>query len=164
MNPAALRARAPELYKVRLTTTKGDVEIEVHRDWAPLGADRFYNLVKNGYFTNAAFFRVMPNFIVQFGMAANPAIGKVWQDAHIKDDPRTQSNKRGYVVFATAGPNTRSNQLFINLDGQCISRLPGILAVRSGNRGHGRGGPDLFRLRRYSRPGTDPGAGQGVPG
>ncbi len=115
MNPAALRAKAPELYKVRLNTTKGDVEIEVHRAWAPLGADRFYNLAKNGYFSNAAFFRVMPNFIVQFGMAANPAIGKVWQDAHIKDDPRTQSNKRGYVVFATAGPNTRSNQLFINL-------------------------------------------------
>ncbi len=115
MNPAALRAKAPELFKVRLATTKGDIVIEVHRDWAPLGADRFYNLVRNGYFTNAAFFRVLPDFIVQFGMAANPAVGKVWQDARIKDDPRTQSNKRGYVVFATAGPNTRSNQFFINL-------------------------------------------------
>jgi peptidyl-prolyl cis-trans isomerase A (cyclophilin A) len=115
MNPAALKAVAPELYRVKLTTTKGDVVVEVHRDWAPLGADRFYNLVRNRFFTDAAFFRVVPNFVVQFGLSANPAVNKVWQSANIKDDPVKQSNKRGMVVFATAGPNTRTTQLFINL-------------------------------------------------
>jgi peptidyl-prolyl cis-trans isomerase A (cyclophilin A) len=115
LNPAGLRAKAPELFKVKLTTTKGDIDIEVHRAWAPLGTDRFYNLVRNRYFTGAAFFRVVPNFIVQFGMSPDPAVGKVWQNANIKDDPRTQTNKRSYVVFATAGPNTRTTQLFINL-------------------------------------------------
>lgn len=116
MNPASLRAKAPELFKVQFTTTKGDIIAEVHRDWAPLGADRFYNLVKNGFFTNAAFFRVVPNFVIQFGLNANPAINKVWENASIKDDPVKQSNMRGMLVFATAGPNTRTTQLFINLN------------------------------------------------
>jgi len=125
MNPAALKAVAPELYRVKFTTTHGDFVVEVHRDWAPLGADRFYNLVKNRFFTDNAFFRVVPNFIVQFGLPADPAVGAVWQHANIKDDPVKQSNKRATVVFATAGPNTRTTQLFINfkdngasLDGQ----------------------------------------------
>ena len=125
MNPAALKAVAPALYRVKFTTTHGDFVVEVHRDWAPLGADRFYNLVKNRFFTDNAFFRVVPNFIVQFGLPADPAVGAVWQHANIKDDPVKQSNKRGTVVFATAGPNTRTTQLFINfkdngasLDGQ----------------------------------------------
>ena len=116
MNPASLRAKAPELFKVQLTTTKGDIIAEVHRDWAPLGADRFYNLVKNGFFTNAAFFRVVPNFVIQFGLNANPNINKAWEHATIKDDPVMQSNTRGMLVFATAGPNTRTTQLFINLN------------------------------------------------
>ncbi len=114
LNPASLRAKAPELYKAQFTTTRGDFVVEVHRAWAPLGADRFYNLVKNGYFTNAAFFRVVPGFIVQFGLNANPAVNKVWMNANIKDDPVMGSNKRGTLVFATAGPNTRTTQLFIN--------------------------------------------------
>src|ERR1700722_9078358 len=114
MNPASLHAKAPEIFKAQFTTTKGDFVVEVHRDWAPLGADRFYNLVKNGYFTNAAFFRVVPGFIVQFGLNANPAVNKVWMNANIKDDPVMGSNKRGTLVFATAGPNTRTTQLFIN--------------------------------------------------
>jgi peptidyl-prolyl cis-trans isomerase A (cyclophilin A) len=114
MNPASLHAKAPELYKAQFTTTRGDFVVEVHREWAPLGADRFYNLVKNGYFTNAAFFRVVPGFIVQFGLNANPAVNKVWMNANIKDDPVMGSNKRGTLVFATAGPNTRTTQLFIN--------------------------------------------------
>lgn len=114
LNPASLHAKAPELYKAQFTTTRGDFVVEVHRDWAPLGADRFYNLVKNGYFTNAAFFRVVPGFIVQFGLNANPAVNKVWMNANIKDDPVMGSNKRGTLVFATAGPNTRTTQLFIN--------------------------------------------------
>ena len=80
--PASLHARAPELYRAQFTTTKGDFIVEVHRDWAPLGADRFYNLVRHGFFTNAAFFRVVPGFVVQFGLSASPAINKVW--AHAK--------------------------------------------------------------------------------
>jgi peptidyl-prolyl cis-trans isomerase A (cyclophilin A) len=114
LNPASMHAKAPELYKAQFTTTRGDFVVEVHREWAPLGADRFYNLVKNGYFTNAAFFRVVPGFIVQFGLNANPAVNKVWMNANIKDDPVMGSNKRGTLVFATAGPNTRTTQLFIN--------------------------------------------------
>jgi len=114
LNPASLRARAPLLFNVLFTTTKGDFTVQVHRDWAPLGADRFYNLVRNGYFTNAAFFRVLPGFVVQFGLSANPQVNKAWEDAKIKDDPVMGSNTRGTVVFATAGPNTRTTQLFIN--------------------------------------------------
>ncbi|HTW66314.1 MAG TPA: peptidylprolyl isomerase [Bryobacteraceae bacterium] len=114
LNPASLHARAPELFRAQFTTTKGDFIVEVHRDWAPLGADRFYNLVKYGFFTNAAFFRVLPGFVAQFGLSANPAINKAWEHASIKDDPVKEGNKRGNVVFATAGPNTRTTQLFIN--------------------------------------------------
>jgi len=114
LNPAALNAKAPALFKAQFTTTKGDFVVEVHRDWAPLGADRFYNLVKNGFFTNAPFFRVVPGFIVQFGLNADPAVNKVWEHAAIKDDPVMGSNTRGMLVFATAGPNTRTTQLFIN--------------------------------------------------
>ena len=114
LTPASLHAKAPEVYKAQFTTTRGDFVVEVHRASAPLGADRFYNLVKNGYFTNAAFFRVVPGFIVQFGLNANPAVNKVWMNANIKDDPVMGTNKRGTVVFATAGPNTRTTQLFIN--------------------------------------------------
>jgi peptidyl-prolyl cis-trans isomerase A (cyclophilin A) len=116
MSPATLKAKAPDVFKAQFTTTKGDFVVEVHRDWAPLGADRFYNLVKNGYFTNAAFFRVVPGFVVQFGLNASPAINQIWQHANIKDDPVKQSNKRGTIVFATAGPNTRTTQLFINFN------------------------------------------------
>jgi len=118
LNPASLHAKAPELFKAVFTTAKGDIVVEVHRDWAPLGADRFYNLVKNGFFTNAAFFRVVVSprpFIVQFGLNANPAVNKAWEHATIKDDPVMGSNSRGMLVFATAGPSTRTTQLFINL-------------------------------------------------
>jgi peptidyl-prolyl cis-trans isomerase A (cyclophilin A) len=114
LDPASLKAKAPADFKVKFTTTAGDFTVEVHRDWAPLGADRFYNLVRDGYFTNVAFFRVVPGFVVQFGLSADPALNKVWNTATIKDDPVAQSNKRGSLVFATAGPNTRTTQLFIN--------------------------------------------------
>jgi len=114
LNPASLTARAPADFKAKFSTTAGDFVVEVHREWAPLGADRFYNLVRNGYFTNAAFFRVVPGFVVQFGLSADPAVNKVWDNAKIKDDPVVQSNKPGSLVFATAGPNTRTTQLFIN--------------------------------------------------
>lgn len=115
LHPATLTAKAPETYEVKFVTTKGDFVVEVHRNWAPIGADRFYNLVKHHFFTDAPFFRVIPGFIVQFGLSANPAVNRVWQGANIKDDPVTQSNKPGTLTFATAGPHTRTTQLFINL-------------------------------------------------
>ena len=115
MNPSSLKAKAPALYKVEFTTTKGNIVIEIHRDWAPVGADRFYNLVRAGFFTDVAFFRVVPNFIVQFGLGPNPAVNKVWEKASIRDDVVKESNKRGTLTFATAGPDTRTTQLFINL-------------------------------------------------
>jgi len=114
LKPVTLKAQAPPIYKAKFSTTTGDFVVEVHRDWAPLGADRFYNLVRNGYFTNAAFFRVLPGFVVQFGLNASPAINKAWHDATIQDDPVVQHNTRGALVFASAGPNTRTTQLFIN--------------------------------------------------
>ena len=123
-NPAALNEQAPATYKARLDTTKGPFVVEVTREWAPVGADRFYNLVKNGFYDDTRFFRVVPNFMVQFGINGTPAIQGVWRDARIKDDPVKQSNKRGYITFATAGPGTRTSQVFINfkdnggLDGQ----------------------------------------------
>jgi peptidyl-prolyl cis-trans isomerase A (cyclophilin A) len=114
LHPSTLTAKAPETYEVKFTTTKGDFVVEVTRAWAPVGADRFYNLVKHGFFTDAAFFRNVPGFIVQFGLSADPAINKVWQSANIKDDSAKQSNSVGTITFATAGPNTRTTQLFIN--------------------------------------------------
>ena len=97
-----------------MDTSKGAFVIEVHRDWAPRGADRFYNLVKNGFYNDVRFFRVIPGFMAQFGIHGNPEIAKAWTTARINDDPVKESNKRGYVTFATAGPNTRTTQLFIN--------------------------------------------------
>lgn len=151
MNPASLKATAPDVYKAKFTTTKGDFVIEVHRAWAPLGADRFYNLVKNGFFDDAAFFRVLPGFMAQFGINAKPAINKVWDKATITDDPVTQSNKRGYVSFATAGPNTRTTQVFINfgdnsrLDGQGFAPFgmvtEGMDVVDKLYSGYGEGAP-----------------------
>src|ERR1035438_2070293 len=116
LNPALLKAKAPDLYKATFTTTKGDIVIEVHRDWAPNGADRLYNLVKNGFFTDVSFFRAIQGFMVQFGLSPSPAITKAWHTATLKDDPVKQSNKRGYVTFAmTSQPNSRTTQMFINL-------------------------------------------------
>jgi len=115
LTPASFRATAPPLYRVKFTTTHGDFVVEVHRDWAPLGADRFYNMVRSRYLVNSSFYRFHPGFIVQFGMAADPAVNGAWEKAPIKDDPVKQSNKKGTIVFATAGPNTRTTQLFINL-------------------------------------------------
>jgi peptidyl-prolyl cis-trans isomerase A (cyclophilin A) len=114
LSPAAYKAKAPETYRAKFTTSKGDFVVEVTRAWAPLGADRFYNLVKGGYFDGAPLYRVISNFMVQFGFSPNPAVSKAWDKATIKDDPVKQSNKRGYITFATAGPNTRTTQVFIN--------------------------------------------------
>jgi peptidyl-prolyl cis-trans isomerase A (cyclophilin A) len=114
LKPATLNAKAPETYQVKFDTTRGEFTVTVTRAWSPLGADRFYNLVKHHYFDGARFFRVLPGFVAQFGLSAQPAVNAAWEKATIKDDPRSQSNKRGTLVFATAGSNTRTTQLFIN--------------------------------------------------
>jgi peptidyl-prolyl cis-trans isomerase A (cyclophilin A) len=115
LQPATLKAQAPETFKVKFTTTAGDITIQVTRAWAPLGADRFYNLAKHHFFDGASFFRIVSGFVVQFGLSANPNVSKAWDQAKIKDDPVQQSNHRGYLTFATSGDNTRTTQLFINL-------------------------------------------------
>lgn len=114
-NPASLKETAPETFKVKVTTAKGDFVLQVNRSWSPLGADRFYNLVRAGFFTDAYFFRIVKGFVTQFGIHSNPAISKAWRAANIPDDPVRESNKRGTLSFATAGPNTRTTQIFINL-------------------------------------------------
>lgn len=101
-------------YRVRFDTSKGPVVVEVHPDWAPIGAKRFEELVKAGYFDGARFFRVAPNFVIQFGLAANPALTKKW-DKPIKDDAVAHTNSLGTLAFATMGPETRTTQIFINL-------------------------------------------------
>jgi peptidyl-prolyl cis-trans isomerase A (cyclophilin A) len=107
---------APAEYKVKLETTKGDVIIQVHRDWAPLGADHFYQLVTKGYYDNNAFFRVLKGYIVQFGMNGDPKVTARW-NTPIKDDPHNMSNKVGTVTFAKTGrPDSRTTHIFINLD------------------------------------------------
>lgn len=107
---------APAVYRVKFTTSKGDIVIEVTRAWAPLGADRFYSLVRSGFFTGAPFFRVMPGFMAQFGINPKPEVNKTWEARSLNDDPKPyQSNKRGTLTFATTGrPNSRGTQLFIN--------------------------------------------------
>lgn len=112
--PETLNEKAPETFNATFNTTAGDFVIKVTRAWAPLGADRFYNLVKHGFYTDAHFFRVIPGFVVQFGLHADPEISKLWRNTNFKDDPVTQSNKPGFVTFATAGKDTRTTQLFIN--------------------------------------------------
>jgi cyclophilin family peptidyl-prolyl cis-trans isomerase len=162
MNPAALKEQAPPVYRVDFDTSKGPFVVEVHRDWAPIGADRFYNLVKNGFFDNARFFRVIEGFMVQFGVNGDPKVSAVWREARLKDDPPRISNKRSFVTFATAGPNTRTTQVFINygdnsnLDrqgftpfGQVVS---GMKVVDSLYSGYGEGapqglGPDQSKLQ-----------------
>jgi peptidyl-prolyl cis-trans isomerase A (cyclophilin A) len=110
----ARTSEAPDVYKVRFVSSKGPFVIEVHREWAPLGADHFYELVKAGYYNEARFFRVVPKFVAQFGLAATPAMTKQW-DKSIDDDPVGHTNSRGTVAFATAGRNSRTTQVFINL-------------------------------------------------
>ena len=105
---------APAVYKVKFETSGGDFVIQVNREWAPLGADRFHELVSNGFFDECRFFRVVPDFMVQFGINGDPEVQSKWRDARIKDDKVTQSNKKGYITFATSGPNSRTSQVFIN--------------------------------------------------
>ena len=113
--PASLTEQAPATYKAAFDTSAGKFVITVHRAWAPLGADRFFNLVKNGFFDETRFFRVVPNFMVQFGINGDPAVASAWMPARLKDDPASgHSNKKGLVTFATSGPNSRTTQVFVN--------------------------------------------------
>ncbi len=106
---------APAQFKVRLDTTKGEVMILVHRDWSPLGADRFYQLTNAHFYDGNYFFRALPGFIVQWGINGDPKVNKDWSQTPIKDDPPKVSNKIGTVVYAAAGPDSRTTQVFINL-------------------------------------------------
>jgi peptidyl-prolyl cis-trans isomerase A (cyclophilin A) len=161
-NPAALRETAPATYKVRFETSKGAFVIDVNRAWAPNGADRFYNLVKNGFYDGVRFFRVLDGFMAQFGINGDPKISAQWREARIPDDPVRQSNRRGFITYAMAGPNTRTSQVFINfgdnsaLDrqgfapfGQVSSGMNVVDALHSGyGEGAPRGqGPDQGRVQ-----------------
>src|SRR5467141_1025631 len=116
LRAAMLKEKAPETFRVKFTTTRGDFIVTVNRAWAPIGADRFYNLVKHHFYDNASFFRVVPGFVVQFGLSAYPPVSAAWEKANLQDEPVIQSNKRGYLTYAkTSMPNTRSTQIFINL-------------------------------------------------
>jgi peptidyl-prolyl cis-trans isomerase A (cyclophilin A) len=151
MDPSALTAAAPARFRVKVSTSKGEVVVEVNRAWAPLGADRFYNLAKNGFFDEARFFRAIKGFMVQFGIHGDPAVAAVWRNARIQDDPVKESNKRGTVTFATSGPNSRTTQLFINfkdntmLDGMGFAPfgrvISGMDVVDSLNTEYGEGAP-----------------------
>ena len=150
-NPAALNEKAPATYKAKFDTSKGAFVVEVNRAWAPNGADRFYNLVKAGFYDNTRFFRVISGFMVQFGINGDPNVSAPWREARIPDDKVTQSNKRGYVTFATAGPNSRTTQVFINfgdnagLDSQGFSPFgrvtTGMNVVDALHAGYGEGAP-----------------------
>jgi peptidyl-prolyl cis-trans isomerase A (cyclophilin A) len=161
--PANLTEKAPATYKARFDTSKGVFVIEVTREWAPNGADRFYNLVKNGFYDNVRFFRVISGFMVQFGINGDPALSAKWREARIPDDKVVQSNKRGYITYAMAGPNTRTSQVFINfadnanLDNSGFSPfgrvISGMDVVDKLNPEYGEGaprgrGPDQGRIQQ----------------
>jgi peptidyl-prolyl cis-trans isomerase A (cyclophilin A) len=161
-DPSKLTETAPETFKAQFETTKGSFTIEVTRSLAPNGADRFYNLVRSGYFTDVAFFRVVPGFMCQFGIHGDPAVSAKWRPADITDDPVKGSNTRGTLTFATGGPNTRTTQLFINfgnnvnLDSQGFSPFgsvtEGMDVVDKINGEYGDGapygrGPDQGRIQ-----------------
>jgi peptidyl-prolyl cis-trans isomerase A (cyclophilin A) len=152
LNPSAADEEAPSTFKVQFSTTEGAFTAEFHRDWAPNGVDRLYNLVKIGYFEDIAFFRVIEGFMAQFGLHGNPKVNKAWKGATIEDDPVEKSNKRGYVTFAQRrAPDTRNTQLFINyqdnsnLDKQGFAPIgkvvEGMDVVDSIHAGYGEGAP-----------------------
>ena len=165
MNPNSpeMTQKAPATYKAKFTTSKGDFVVVVNREWAPLGADRFYNLVKNGFYNDCRFFRVLDNFMAQFGINGDPKISEKLRPARIQDDPVKQSNKRGFVTYAMGGPNTRTTQIFINykdnssLDSQGFAPFgtvdeAGMKVVDSLFKGYGEGaprgqGPDQGRIQ-----------------
>jgi peptidyl-prolyl cis-trans isomerase A (cyclophilin A) len=170
LRASMLKDKAPETFKVKFATTRGDFVVTVDRSWAPIGADRFYNLVKHHFYDNASFFRVVPGFVVQFGISAYPPVAAAWENANIKDEPVTQTNKRGYLTYAkTSMPNTRSTQIFINLvdnaglDRQGFSpfgfvdaqgmKVVDMLYDQYGD----AGGPDQDQISKQGKPYVDKG-------
>ena len=151
LTPAALSETAPPVFHARFETTKGDFTVEVHREWSPNGADRFYNLVSAGFYDEARFFRVISGFMAQFGINGDPEVSALWRARRIEDDSVTQSNTRGFVSFAMKGPNTRTTQVFINygdnsrLDEMGFSPfgrvVEGIEVVDQLHAGYGEGAP-----------------------
>lgn len=155
--------KAPDTFRVTFETTRGEFVVEAKREWAPQGVDRFYNLVREGFFNDVRFFRVIEGFMAQFGISGDPQVVAAWQSARIPDDPVAASNTRGRVSFATAGPGTRTTQLFINygdnsrLDAMGFSPIgevvQGMDAVDALHAGYGEGaprgrGPDQGRIQR----------------
>jgi peptidyl-prolyl cis-trans isomerase A (cyclophilin A) len=172
LRPALLKEKAPDTYQVKFTTTKGDFVVTVTRAWAPLGADRFYNLVKHHFYDNASFFRAISGFMVQFGISAYPRVATAWSNANITDDPVTKSNTKGFITFATGGPNTRTTQVFINLvdnqrlDGSGFAPFgqvtDGMNVVESLYTGYGEGapggaGPAQEEIEKQGKPYLDKG-------
>jgi cyclophilin family peptidyl-prolyl cis-trans isomerase len=126
-----MKQRAPDLFNVRLKTTKGALVLEVHRDWSPHGVDRFYNLVRHGYYDQSKIFRISKGNWAQFGINGDPKISTAWRERTIPDDPRKQSNVRGTVAFAFAVPNGRTTQVFVNLRSTCATTPRRTTASRS---------------------------------
>ena len=152
LSPDKATEQAPATYRVKIETTQGDFAVKVTREWAPGGADRFYNLVKMGYFTDIAFFRAVKGFMVQFGIHGDPVVNSAWRMARIPDDPPKQSNTAGRLTFATSGPDSRTVQLFINygdnsnLDAMGFSPFgevegDGMAVVNKLYTGYGEGAP-----------------------
>lgn len=149
--PRRLTETAPEVFRARFETTAGDFVVEVHRAWSPNGADRFWNLVRNGYYDDTRIYRVVEGFMAQFGVHGNPTLGYQWRNAVIPDDPVVQANTRGRVSFAKSGPNSRVNEVFINLednrdlDAEGFSPIgeivEGMEAVDAFHAGYGDGPP-----------------------
>jgi peptidyl-prolyl cis-trans isomerase A (cyclophilin A) len=172
LKPALLKDKAPEVFDAKFETTKGDFTIRVTRAWAPLGADRFYNLVKHHFYDGASSFRVLDGFVVQFGISAHPQVSAAWKDTTIKDDPVKQSNRNSYVTFATGGPNTRTTQVFVNLrDNSRLDKdgfspfgqvTEGMVTVVKLYGGYGEGapqgnGPDQGKIEKLGKPYLDKG-------
>ena len=168
-DPSKAVEKAPDSFEVAFETTKGPFEVKVNREWSPLGADRFYNLVKIGYFQDIAFFRVLDGFMAQFGVHGDPDVNAVWKDANINDDGKAVvSNTPGRITFAKTGaPNSRSVQFFINygananLDGMGFTPFgevtKGMEVVKSLYSGYGEGaprgrGPDQQQLQMQGNP------------
>jgi len=158
---------APDVFRVRLETTKGDVVLEITREWAPRGADRFYELVQQNFYDGARFFRVVPRFVVQFGLKGDPAADAHWSRMSIPDDPVRQNNSRGTITYAMAGPATRTTQVFINLqDNFALDKqgfapfgkvVEGMDVVEKFYRGYGDAppggvGPEQGRIRTEGTP------------
>ena len=160
--------KAPDQYKVKFETSKGDVVIQVTRDWSPLGADRFYNLVDNGFYDDTRFFRIIDGFMAQIGINGDPDVSKIWREQHIKDEPVKQSNTRGRITYAKSNaPDSRTTQVFINygdnssLDGMGFAPfgevIEGMDVVDALYADYGEGpprgnGPSQYRIQTEGNP------------